>query len=77
MTRRIEKWCVPGYQASQKGRFSSSVALTPQFIARARGHEPRRVLALKIEVYDPVTHYQQVRDVWGGVRTPRRTLMLS
>jgi outer membrane protein len=29
-----------------------------------------QVLALKIEVYDPVTHYQQVRDVWGGVRTP-------
>ena len=33
-------------------------------------NKPRRVLALKIEVYDPVTHYQQVRDVWGGVRTP-------
>ena len=31
MTRRREKWCVPGYQASQRGRFSSSVALTPQF----------------------------------------------
>jgi hypothetical protein len=31
MTRRKEKWCVPGYQASQRGRFSSSVALTPQF----------------------------------------------
>ena len=39
MTRRKEKWCVPGYQASQRGRFSSSVALTPQFIARARGHK--------------------------------------
>ena len=24
----------------------------------------------KIEVYDPVTHYQQVRDAWGGVRVP-------
>ena len=31
MTRRREKWCVPGYQASQRGCFSSSVALTPQF----------------------------------------------
>jgi len=31
MTRRREKWCVPGYQASQRGWFSSSVALTPQF----------------------------------------------
>ena len=31
MTRRREKWCVPGYQVSQRGQFSSSVALTPQF----------------------------------------------
>ena len=31
MTRRKEKWCVPGYQVSKRGRFSSSVALTPQF----------------------------------------------
>jgi outer membrane protein len=28
------------------------------------------ILGLKIEVYDPVTHYQQVRDSWGGVRIP-------
>jgi outer membrane protein len=28
------------------------------------------VLELKTEVYDPVVHYQQVRAVWGGVRTP-------
>jgi hypothetical protein len=28
-----------------------------------------RRLWLKIEVYDPVTHYQQVRDAWG-VRAP-------
>jgi hypothetical protein len=38
--------------------------------AGPQNKEPRRVLALKIEVYDPVTHYQTVRDVWGGVRTP-------
>jgi hypothetical protein len=29
-----------------------------------------QILGLKIEVYDPVVHYQQVRDVWGGVRAP-------
>jgi outer membrane protein len=29
-----------------------------------------QVLGLKIEVYDPMIHYQQVRDAWGGVRTP-------
>jgi outer membrane protein len=29
-----------------------------------------QVLGLKIEVYDPVVHYHQVRDAWAGVRTP-------
>jgi outer membrane protein len=29
-----------------------------------------RGLGLKTSVYDPMTHYQQVRDVWGGVRNP-------
>jgi outer membrane protein len=27
-------------------------------------------LGLKIPVYDPMIHYQQVRDAWTGVRTP-------
>jgi len=27
-------------------------------------------LNLKAQVYDPTTHYQQVRDRWGGLRTP-------
>jgi len=35
---------------------ASTGALSPQ------------VLGLKIEVYDPVTHYQQVRDAWGSAR---------
>ena len=29
-----------------------------------------QVLGLRIESYDPTTHYQQVRDAWIGVRTP-------
>jgi outer membrane protein len=29
-----------------------------------------QVLGLRIEVYDPAVHYYQVRDAWGGVRTP-------
>ena len=41
-------------------------------VLAATGALSPQVLALKIEVYDPVTHYQQVRDVWGGVRTPDR-----
>lgn len=28
------------------------------------------VLGLPISVYEPMVHYQQVRDVWAGVRTP-------
>jgi outer membrane protein len=28
------------------------------------------VLALGVPNYDPMTHYQQVRDKWIGVRTP-------
>jgi len=27
-------------------------------------------LGLKVPVYDPMTHYQQVRDVWAGTRNP-------
>jgi outer membrane protein len=29
-----------------------------------------QVMGLPIENYDPVVHYRQVRDAWGGVRTP-------
>jgi outer membrane protein len=29
-----------------------------------------QILGLSIETYDPVVHYQQVRDSWFGVRTP-------
>jgi outer membrane protein len=29
-----------------------------------------QVLSLKVPIYDPMTHYQQVRDTWAGVRTP-------
>jgi outer membrane protein len=36
----------------------------------ATGALSPQVLGLKIQVYDPVVHYQQVRDAWGGVRTP-------
>jgi outer membrane protein len=39
-------------------------------VLAATGALSPQILGLKIEVYDPVTHYQQVRDAWGGVRTP-------
>jgi outer membrane protein len=39
-------------------------------VLAAVGSLSPQILGLKIEVYDPVVHYQQVRDAWGGVRTP-------
>jgi outer membrane protein len=36
----------------------------------ATGRLSPRVLGLKTPIYDPMVHYQQVRDVWSGVRTP-------
>jgi len=29
-----------------------------------------QILGLNIPVYDATVHYHQVRDAWGGVRTP-------
>ena len=39
-------------------------------VLAATGALSPQILGLRIEVYDPVTHYQQVRDAWGGVRAP-------
>jgi len=36
----------------------------------AVGRLSPQVLGLRVPVYDPMVHYQQVRDAWGGVRTP-------
>jgi outer membrane protein len=36
----------------------------------AVGRLSPQVLGLQVPVYDPVVHYQQVRDSWAGVRTP-------
>jgi outer membrane protein len=29
-----------------------------------------QILGLRVQVYDSMVHYQQVRDAWGGVRIP-------
>ena len=39
-------------------------------VLAAVGSLSPQVLGLHIETYDPVVHYQQVRDNWIGVRTP-------
>ena len=36
----------------------------------AVGRLSPQVLGLGIPDWDPMVHYQQVRDAWGGVRTP-------
>jgi outer membrane protein len=36
----------------------------------AVGRLSAQVLALPVPVYDPMVHYQQVRDTWIGLRTP-------
>jgi outer membrane protein len=39
-------------------------------VLAATGAFSPQVLGLKVQGYDPVTHYHQVRDNWVGVRTP-------
>ena len=39
-------------------------------VVAAVGSLSPQILALRIETYDPMIHYQQVRDSWVGVRTP-------
>jgi outer membrane protein len=39
-------------------------------VLAAVGSLSPQILGLGIPTYDPMTHYQQVRDVWIGVRTP-------
>src|SRR5262249_17039610 len=39
-------------------------------VLAATGALSPQILGLRIEVYDPVVHYQQVRDAGGGVRAP-------
>jgi outer membrane protein len=39
-------------------------------VLAAVGSLSPQVLGLRIEVYDSVVHYPQVRDAWAGVRIP-------
>src|SRR5262249_40090542 len=64
---------------AQQGLVNARVALVTAQRARvvasytvlaAVGSLSRQVLGLSIPVYDPMVHYQQIRDAWGGVRTP-------
>jgi len=50
---------------AQRDRVVASYAV----LAATGGLSPQ-ILGLRIPVYDPMVHYQQVRDSWAGVRTP-------
>jgi outer membrane protein len=39
-------------------------------VLAAVGSLSPQILGLNIQVYDAMIHYQQVRDAWGGLRTP-------
>jgi outer membrane protein len=39
-------------------------------VLAATGALSPQILGLKIETYDPIVHYHQIRDSWIGVRTP-------
>jgi outer membrane protein len=62
-------------QALVNARVSLIVAEHDRVVASysllsAVGRLSAQVLKLPVSVYDPSTHYQQVRDSWIGVRTP-------
>jgi outer membrane protein len=39
-------------------------------LVAAVGRLSARELRLPVMIYDPIVHYQQVRDAWFGLRTP-------
>ena len=41
----------------------------------AVGRLSARVLSLKVPIYDPITHYHQVRDTWAGLPHARRQIV--
>jgi outer membrane protein len=51
--------------SAQRDRLVNSYALLA-----AIGRLAPQVLGLSVPTYDPQVHYHQVRDAWGGVRTP-------
>ena len=50
---------------AQRDRVVASYA-----VAQATGRLTSRALALATEHYSPKTHYDQVKDLWAGLRTP-------
>ncbi len=50
---------------AQRDRVVASYA-----VVRATGRLNSRYLALKVQHYSPKLHFDQVKDLWGGLKTP-------
>jgi outer membrane protein len=50
---------------AQRDRVVASYALLSSV-----GRLSPATLGLPVSIYDPMVHYQQVRDAWAGVRNP-------
>ena len=47
------------------------IASSPRYsLVSAVGRLSAEELHLTVTIYDPMVHYQQVRDPWVGLRTP-------
>jgi outer membrane protein len=62
-------------QALVNARISLIVAQRDRVVASyslvsAVGRLSAQELHLPVNIYDPMVHYQQVRDAWFGIRTP-------
>jgi outer membrane protein len=62
-------------QALVNARLSLLIAQHDRIVASysllsSVGRLSAQVLRLPVSIYDPMVHYQQVRDSWAGVRTP-------
>ena len=58
------------FTGSEKSLLMLSRVVASFAVLSATGGLSPQVLALRIQNYDPVTHYHQIRDSWFGVRTP-------
>jgi outer membrane protein len=50
---------------AQRDRVVASYA-----VVQATGRLTSRNLALKVQDYSPKVHFDQVKDLWGGLTTP-------
>ncbi len=57
-------------RGSRSSPRSATAWSRPTRCSRRVGRLSIPVLGLQVPLYDPMMHYQQVRDSWIGIRTP-------